>query len=91
LTIAGKLDKTNENHPRKLAIGVFNTLGISEGNKLNKQQFIQGYRSFILSVRTLPSMSMTCHSFVRLRLFSRFGSDVKMIQIFVNYSAAAIE
>jgi hypothetical protein len=30
------------NHPKELAIGVFKTLGISEGKKLNKEQFIKG-------------------------------------------------
>ncbi|CAF3492650.1 unnamed protein product [Rotaria sp. Silwood1] len=42
LTIAGKLDKTDPDYPKELAIGVFNTLGINEGNKLNKAQFIKG-------------------------------------------------
>ncbi|CAF1375889.1 unnamed protein product [Rotaria sordida] len=42
LTIAGKLEKIDYNYPKELAIGVFNTLGINEGNKLNKEQFIKG-------------------------------------------------
>ncbi|CAF0855373.1 unnamed protein product [Adineta steineri] len=42
LTIAGKSDKADNNYPEELAVGVFNTLGIHEGEKLNKAQFIQG-------------------------------------------------
>jgi hypothetical protein len=48
LTIAGKAEKTDNDHPRKLAIGVFNTLGINEGKKLTKEQFIKGYYSIFL-------------------------------------------
>lgn len=54
MTIAGKHDKTNKNYPKELAIGVFNTLGVGEGEKLNKEQFIQGYENDSLSF--LPSL-----------------------------------
>lgn len=47
LTIAGKPDKTSSGYPEELAIGVFNTLGISAGEKLNKEQFINGYNIFL--------------------------------------------
>ncbi|CAF1501392.1 unnamed protein product [Rotaria magnacalcarata] len=45
LTIAGKLEETGNDYARELAIGVFNTLGIPEGNKLNKDQFINGCKN----------------------------------------------
>ncbi|CAF4959514.1 unnamed protein product, partial [Rotaria socialis] len=45
LTIAGKLEGTGNDYARELAIGVFNTLGITEGNKLNKDQFIKGCKN----------------------------------------------
>jgi hypothetical protein len=31
------------NYPNELAVGVFKTLGISEGKKLNREEFIKGY------------------------------------------------
>jgi hypothetical protein len=39
----GKNDQTESLDPKQLAIGVFDTLAIVNGQKLTKEQFIEGY------------------------------------------------
>ena len=76
LTIAGKLDQDDENYPKELAIGVFDTLGICAGKKLTKEQFVQGY-------------SHVPHPHSPLLRFSS-SSGVKTMRDFASYSAVAI-
>ena len=42
LTIVGKTDQTGNLDPKKLAAGVFGTLGVSVDKKLTKEQFVDG-------------------------------------------------
>ncbi|CAF0913991.1 unnamed protein product [Adineta ricciae] len=45
LTIVGKTDQRDELDPKRLAGDVFRTLGISEDQKLTKEQFVNGCKN----------------------------------------------
>ena len=43
LTTMGKKDQVSDHGLKQLADGVFSTLAIGDGQKLTKEQFVQGY------------------------------------------------